>query len=251
VAPPPLPRQRPEPEPTRQPTIPVASREQITEPLASVPANITINLVTPEQEQQAPVVVVQSPTPVAAEKTYVVLPPVERRETERFERQPRVESVPESVEQDIRKSPESVPSPKQIQSEIAPIPDQKTINSPDENNTPEPTKTIPFKHENNTPEELNPSGEQIDSAVRPVLKKVGRGRQRRYDELGIDDVESIQEVVLFRHQFGYHLPGLSQETEEYYELYYFKKPKRGEKFYDRHIKCWERRTRWISGTDQA
>jgi hypothetical protein len=83
-------------------------------------------------------------------------------------------------------------------------------------------------------------------ATLPAFKKVGKvGRQRRYDELGIDDIEPIKEVVLFRHQMGKHWPGLSKDMEAYYEQMYFTKPKRGAKN-AKHTKCWERRERWIN-----
>lgn len=118
-------------------------------------------------------------------------------------------------------------------------------NSEEKNNSAKGPQTVRNDEQNNSEVELFEPAEVAPMADIPALEKIGPGRQRRYEELGLNDVESVREVVLFRHEFGYHMPGLSDDTEAYYEHYYFSKPKRGEKYYDRHVKCWERRVKWI------
>jgi len=83
------------------------------------------------------------------------------------------------------------------------------------------------------------------------IKKLGkRGRKRRYEEYGIEDIEPVKEVILFRYSTGRHWPGMSEEMQEWYEFYYFTKPKRAERTknaedYERHIRSWERGQKWI------
>lgn len=114
----------------------------------------------------------------------------------------------------------------------------------------ESAQTIRSEDEKRSDSELFEDPETAPMADIPALEKIGPGRQRRYEELGKDGIESVREVVLFRHEFGRHWPGMSEDMEAYYEFYYFKKPKKGEKYYDRHVKCWERRVRWI-GDDKV
>jgi hypothetical protein len=113
--------------------------------------------------------------------------------------------------------------------------------APEQNSVPNNSETIPVA-------ELFEPGKPAPQAVIPELEKIGPGRQRRYEELGEKGVESVREVVLFRHHFGRHMPGMSSDTEAYYEHFYFTKPKKGEKYYDRHVRCWARRTKWIAST---
>jgi hypothetical protein len=80
-------------------------------------------------------------------------------------------------------------------------------------------------------------------------KKKGRvGRQRRYEEPGKNGEIPVKKVVLFRHVKGRHWPGMSQDMQEWYDKYYFTKPKKTGKAEDhaRHLKSYERGQRWIA-----
>jgi hypothetical protein len=127
--------------------------------------------------------------------------------------------------------------------------EQKEFIAPNKKSSETPIETIQPPNENNSginspPELIEPDKPAPQAAV-PAFKKVGKvGRQRKYDLLGIDDIEPIKEVVLFRHQMGKHWPGLSKDMENYYERMYFTRPKRGSKD-EKHKRCWERRERWI------
>jgi len=128
----------------------------------------------------------------------------------------------------------------------------ETVRIEDGNNSGDRAKRVRPENEinsgNNSPSELIEPDKPAPQVVIPEIKKVGKvGRQRRYDELGIDDIEPIKEVILFRHQMGRHWPGLSKDMEAYYERMYFTKPKRGSRDAT-HNKCWERRERWLHPT---
>lgn len=88
------------------------------------------------------------------------------------------------------------------------------------------------------------------------MKKIGLGRKRKYEEYGIEDIEPVKEVILFRYHMGRHWPGMSQDMQDWYEFYYFEKPKRAEKVkdakdYERHARSWERGQRWIAEEAQG
>jgi hypothetical protein len=149
--------------------------------------------------------------------------------------------------------------------------ERKTIQPTNRNNSPNNSETIHSEHEkgikNNSPDEQKTAPETVPEPNKtndlatppftsgvgntiPAYKKKGKiGRQRKYDELGLDDVEPIKEVVLFRHHLGRHWPGLSRDMELYYDRFYFEKPnkRKDQKDYAKHVKCWERREQWING----
>ena len=127
--------------------------------------------------------------------------------------------------------------------------EQKNVPPANEKNSPNNSETIPSRID----DELFAPDTPASQADIPEFEKIGPGRQRRYEELGKDDVEPIRELVLFRHQFGRHWPGLSRDMETYYERFYFTPPnkKKDGKDHDKHVKCWERRTKWLAATESA
>jgi hypothetical protein len=181
--------------------------------------------------------------------TPIIIAPVERNETIN------VYVPPSDAREAITRSEVERGSSEAEQKEFVPPnkksseDEQKTFAEPNKKRSDAPVQTIPPKNENNSHAELFEGPKPSPLADIPELEKIGSGRQRRYEELGKDDIESVREVVLFRHEFGRHWPGMSDDMETYYEHFYFTKPKRGNKDYDRHIKCWERRIRWI-GSEQ-
>ena len=185
----------------------------------------------------------------------VALPPIERSTPEIHVHVPQ----PDPRETETRPEVERTNvSPGVEQKEFAPpnkkssVDEQKTFAEPNKKRSVEPAQTIQPDDQNNSETIPNNSPPELfeppQLADIPELEKIGPGRQRRYEELGKDDIESVREVVLFRHEFGKHWPGLSKDMEAYYEHFYFTKPKKGGKDYDRHVKCWERRNRWIAGS---
>jgi hypothetical protein len=144
---------------------------------------------------------------------------------------PAIQSEPERVREQPKIEPKTIPEtiPENEQKEF---PEQfgnnsETIQIP---NSSEPDKQAPV-----------PAGEGY--------KKKGRvGRQRRYEEPGKNGEIPVKKVVLFRHIQGRHWPGMSQDMQEWYDRYYFSKPKKTGKAADhaRHVKSWERGQRWIA-----
>lgn len=241
---------RPEPVTRPQPT-PVFIRpvhihmqqptRQNTEPLLQLPPIVNIRMEQPPQEQQLP--------PPSAEPpviNLVVQPPAQAE---------REKNNASTVEE--------------IGSGSSPTVEQKQFGGPNKNNSPDEQKMVQPPNEiNSTGEQktIQPANENNSETIQggelfepvaptpqvdvPAFKKVGKvGRQRRYETLGIDDIEPIKELVLFRHQMGRHWPGLSKDMEAYYERNYFTKPKRGSDA--THKKCWERRERWLAQTESA
>jgi hypothetical protein len=235
------------------------SKQQEPEPSEPEPQRIierTFFVPQPEQTERRtriteplqPIVIVQ-PGP---EIIVNVVPPAESIPNERM---PDIEQPPESGR---RHKEERTPVNGGAEAE----PEQKEFAAPNKNNSPEPIKTIQEPNKNNSPNnsETIRSGELITQPepateaspapsvpnTMPAYKKKGKvGRQRKYEELGIDDVEPVKEVVLFRHQMGRHWPGMSADMQAYYERLYFTRPKKGIKDYDKHKGCWERKERWV------
>lgn len=120
--------------------------------------------------------------------------------------------------------------------------------APNKKSSPDRTETIPINSPDRIDSELFTPDKPAPQASGDEFKKVGKvvGRQRSYDDMGENDIEPVREVFLLRHLTGKHWPGLSKDMENYYEHYYFTKPRKGEKYYARHVKCWERRTKWIA-----
>jgi hypothetical protein len=124
-------------------------------------------------------------------------------------------------------------------------PEQNFVPPTNEKNS----ETIPGSDKNNSNPELFAPSEVAPQAAMPAYKKKGKvGRQRKYDELGIDDVEPVREVILLMHHTGQGWPGMSKDMRNYYEYWYFTKPNKRKdgKDYERHVKCWERKERWIA-----
>jgi hypothetical protein len=158
--------------------------------------------------------------------------------------------------------PKDVPSPEQKQ--FGPIdknnsePEQKPnkTHSGDEQKKVPPTneinsETIPDANKNNSSPELFTPSEPSSQADVPAYKKKGKiGRQRKYDELGIDDIEPVKEVILLMHHTGDHWPGMSKDMRDYYDFWYFTRPNKRKdgKDYERHVKCYERKERWTAAT---
>ncbi len=82
----------------------------------------------------------------------------------------------------------------------------------------------------------------------PLFEKIGAAQRRRFEDVGPDGIEPVKEVVLFRHLHGRYWPGLSRDMEDYYEFFYFTRPnkRRDGKKHARHLKCWERRMKWLA-----
>jgi hypothetical protein len=126
-------------------------------------------------------------------------------------------------------------------------PEQNFVPPTNEKNS----ETIPGSGKNNSGLELFLPLEPASQASVPAYKKKGKvGRQRKYDELGIDDVEPVREVILLMHHTGQGWPGMSKDMRNYYEYWYFTKPNKRKdgKDYERHVKCWERKERWTAAT---
>jgi hypothetical protein len=194
--------------------------------------NITVNLVAPEQ--QAPVVVVQSPAPVAsAEKTYPYIPP-EQRQTEQ----------------------KRVPTRKEKSSE----PEQKTVPDPNKKSSDQGTKRVPGSNENNSqtipdkiigpivselsePHAMATEAPSHDSE--PYKKKGKSGRERDY--------KKVRKVFLYRVKMGRYQIDLSKEMGEYYDYWYFEKPnkRRDGKDYERHVRSYSRGQAWLAETGGA
>lgn len=127
--------------------------------------------------------------------------------------------------------------PKTIR-ETIPEPEQKQFTEQFGNNSP-----------NNSDSELLEPPEPAPQAGSGGYKKKGIvGRKRKYEEPGINGEIPVKKVVLYRHIKGRHWPGMSQDMQEWYDRYYFTKPKRTGKGADhaRHIRSYERGQRWIA-----
>src|SRR6266536_1472297 len=127
--------------------------------------------------------------------------------------------------------------------------------------TPEPSKTIPEKEQKEFPKQFGNNSETIrkGNSLEPTkqapiaagegYKKKGQdGRKRKYEEDGNNGEIPVKKVVIFRHVKGRHWPGMSQDMQEWYDKYYFTKPKKTGKAaeYARHVKSYERGQRWIA-----
>lgn len=232
-------------------------REHDTEPIVIPPAPapiVNVHVVAPPMQQRSPEVEqfrTPQPWPEKERDGDYRTPPARAPYSEVRPRTPaRTDPVapipddrPAAQGEPIRDRARVIHPERDIQQDKTP--------DPNKNSSPVETKTIQPPNKNNSPAELFEPDKTAPQADAPAFKKVGKvGRQRRYDELGIDDVEPIKEVVLFRHQMGSHWPGLSKDMENYYERMYFTKPKRGSKD-AKHSKCWERRERWINPPEPA
>jgi len=122
-------------------------------------------------------------------------------------------------------------------------------------------KTIPEKEQKQFPEQFGNNSETIrkGNSLEPTqtapiaagegYKKKGQvGRKRKYEEVGNNGEIPVKKVVIFRHVKGRHWPGMSQDMQEWYDKYYFTKPKKTGKAedYARHVKSYERGQRWIA-----
>ncbi len=117
-------------------------------------------------------------------------------------------------------------------------------------------KQFPEQFGNNSPknsesELLEPPEPAPQGGLAPYKKKGQVGRKRKYEEPGNNGEIPVKEVVLFRHIKGRQWPKMSQDMQEWYEFYYFSKPKRTERAkdaedYNRHVKSWERGQGWVA-----
>jgi hypothetical protein len=216
----------------------IIERERDTEPLQ--PINVTV-------------------APPAAPQVTVIVPPVERSHDERAQ-SPRSDSWPETERTNFVPKTDTNNSPEE----------QKEFDPANEESSDEEHKTLPPENKNTVPNnspnnaETIPEGELFEPAepaseegshdLEMAFKKVGKvGRQRKYEELGIDDIEPVKEVVLFRSTMGQHWPGMSEDMQDYYEYWYFTRPNKRKdgKDHARHLKCWERKERWITPAETA
>jgi hypothetical protein len=164
----------------------------------------------------------------------------------------------------VREAPPVVKSPVME----APSPEQKQFGPVGEKRSPEQLENVPPENKkrsgNSSPKnsprndsellgELLKPNKPTPQADSEEFEKIGPGRQRRYEDLGEKDVEPIRELVLFRNEFGRHWPGLSKDMEQYYEHFYFTAPNKRKdgKNYAKHVKCWERRTKWLTATEST
>jgi len=145
-----------------------------------------------------------------------------------------------------------VPRPKPVTTKET-TPEQKKALIPNkktpENNSPNNSESIRDGNKNNSPPELFAPDKPASQADVPAYKKKGKiGRQRKYDELGNNEIEPVKEVILLMHHTGEHWPGMSKDMQDYYDYWYFTRPNRRKdgKDYERHLKCYERKERWIN-----
>jgi hypothetical protein len=143
---------------------------------------------------------------------------------------PPVQEV-EQYTKPVKSIPNSIPEKEQKE-----FPEQFVKNSP-----------------NNSDSELLPNSlkpdKQAPIAIGESYKKKGKiGRQRRYEEYEKNGEIPVKKVVLYRYVKGRHWPGMSQDMQEWYDKYYFTKPKKTGKAEDhaRHVKSYERGQRWIA-----
>ena len=226
--------------------------------------------IPPEQPRQEtePLIIVQQPIimqpPAQAERIIIHEPSGVSSRPEK-ERTPNRETPVSSIDDNRTHTGDAARS----QDRMEP-PDRKTVVPPQQKeltpdnkiNYPPSTKTIVPEPENNCgsidggnclsidPQLFEPPKEPdkpSPSAVTRDFKKVGlvRGRQRRYDELGENDIEPVREVFLMIHLTGQDWPDMSAPMKRYYRKMYFTKPKRGSKDYATHKGCYERREQWI------
>lgn len=220
--------------------LPVVNIEVPTPPPAAAP-HITVNIPERSKDESRTVVPGENTLPVpdtAPEKERIagpetdVSPAVEKPAQE----QKQFEPVNKNNSQEEQK-----PNKKHSEPEQNFVPPTNEINS----------ETIPGSDKNNSGLELFGTPEPASQASVPVYKKKGKiGRQRKYDELGIDDVEPVREVILLMHHTGHGWPGMSKDMQNYYQRFYFTKPNKRKdgKDYERHVKCWERKERWTATT---
>lgn len=259
---------RPEPEPYRPLIRPITIVKPVRETI--VERTYVENAPGRTTDPLTPIVVVNIPSQPHSESGDYVASPTPYQEGYRGVRNdpPRRESQRDRGENRPIAKPSAPADVTQPSQPVAPVADStppeqnqfaepnKTVPAatpePNKKSSPEEVKTVPPDEQNNSetihPSELIGPDKPAPQAETEGFKKVGKpaGRQRRYDELGENDIEPIRELFLLRHLTGKHWPGLSKDMENYYERFYFTKPKRGEKDYERHVKCWQRRTKWLA-----
>jgi hypothetical protein len=166
---------------------------------------------------------------------------------------PFIERAPAPVQQPmtiVHHYPETVTLPPT--QEVA-----KRIDSPKNS---KPNKTIRSIRPPNNSDNSKNSGTSTNSAPEPELnqpneiapfEKIGKvGRQRKYEERK-NGINSVRDVVLYRHVKGKHYPGLSSDMRRWYEFFYFREPMKGEKpfnantSYEQHVEAYERGQDWI------
>jgi hypothetical protein len=123
----------------------------------------------------------------------------------------------------------SIRDPRSNNSSNSPHTAQGSTNSPPHTAQPKPNSTV----------RLEP------------FERIGKvGRQRRY-EVRKDEINSVRDVVLWRHVEGRAYPHLSRDMKRWYEFFYFTTPMKGEKpynantTYEQHVEAYERGQAWI------
>jgi hypothetical protein len=109
--------------------------------------------------------------------------------------------------------------------------------------------TAPNNSSNNFPEELFGGHEAApQAAITPFENERHSGRLRKNEEVGIYGDLPVCDVVRFRAKYGRHIEGMSADMQEEYDYWYFTVPsKRKDKDkYAKHVRAWNRRTKWLS-----
>jgi hypothetical protein len=125
----------------------------------------------------------------------------------------------------------------------------RTIRHPDANNWDN-------SHEPTTSQPTNSRPTSSSTVPLDPFERVGRvGRQRRY-EVRKNFVNSVRDVVLWRHVEGRAYPNLSRDMKRWYEFFYFSVPMKGEKpfnantTYEQHVEAYQRGREWIRRYEQ-
>lgn len=89
--------------------------------------------------------------------------------------------------------------------------------------------------------------------IAPFANEKHMGRLRKYEEIGIWGDLPVREVVRFRFINGRHIDGMSQDMQDEYDYWYFAKPnkKKDGTDYEKHIRAWARREKWIDGLQEV
>jgi hypothetical protein len=144
-----------------------------------------------------------------------------------------------------------MPKPKRIESPkySGPKPTIRSIRPPNNSiNSDKNSDNSVVPRDSEPKTELNKPNETVP--LEP-FERIGRvGRQRKYEERK-NGINSVRDVVLYRHVKGKHYPGLSSDMRRWYEFFYFRPPMKGEKpfnantSYEQHVEANERGQDWI------
>jgi hypothetical protein len=121
---------------------------------------------------------------------------------------------------------------------------------------PERINSAPNNSDNSINSEIRPNSEPPPEVKQPntmeEFERFGKvGRHRKYEERK-NGINSIRDVVLYRHIKGRQYPNLSSDMKRWYEFFYFRAPMKGEKAfnantsYEQHTEAYERGRDWIA-----